>query len=596
MSDSDTPPASPPGPPEESVLPPWIWLTLCTISLFCLLFISFRRAKSLELYERAKDYLRNRLSFSRMHRGIHLSERDLEADPLASPSSRRPHPHRSFSRDDASDVSSVHSLDDDELPAPSSTRFASSSPFPSRRAYQLDTRPARSLASSAFFSFQSGLSSAADALGWSAERATSAMRGEGQKGDGFARAFWGLRKNERTGGIRLGEGSPREDDELRGVGGKAARVLGISSSPPRQTRTHRRSDSVATDGSGALFEVGDEEDGADAVELPAQFSLGSGGRGGMLLTMADHRKRRGSTPPSPLSPLSRTNSYDLTGLRGGGRSLAEEEERKAVSKAREIHRKLAAEAHAAAASSSSSDWEEKALRAKKKAEEEERAALARIEQGEKEAKKRLAEGGSTRKPPPRPPRPEERDGAAFSLSKQAAREERYGSGRRAAIYGFRVKSAVAMDAEANRSLLCGSHPSAFSTPPQQLPKLCIVSKSIKSSIKSSMSQSNHNQGSSSSDQQAQMEQAWHEAAEESRQIVTRRDSAGGHDDERVRRYLHPSRDAPEAPKPGEKKEGSSKGGSSSHSLAKQMEHEERYGSGRRARIYGFAVAAEGRRR
>ncbi|BGO97094.1 hypothetical protein JCM10021v2_000736 [Rhodotorula toruloides] len=55
MSDSDTPPASPPGPPEESVLPPWIWLTLCTISLFCLLFISFRRAKSLELYERAKD-------------------------------------------------------------------------------------------------------------------------------------------------------------------------------------------------------------------------------------------------------------------------------------------------------------------------------------------------------------------------------------------------------------------------------------------------------------------------------------------------------------------------------------------------------------
>ncbi|BGO90311.1 hypothetical protein NBRC10512_004128 [Rhodotorula toruloides] len=280
MSDSDTPSASPPGPPEDSVLPPWIWLTLCTISLFCLLFISFRRAKSLELYERAKDYLRNRLSFSRLHPGIRLSERDLEADPLASPSSRRPRPHRSFSRDDTSDVSSVHSLDDDELPAPSFTRLASPSPFPSRRAYQLDTRPARSLASAALSSLQAGVSSAADALGWSAERATSAMRGEGQKGDGFARAFWGLRKDERTGGIKLGEGNSREDDELRGVGGKAARVLGISSSPPRATRTHGRSDLVATDGSGALFEVGEEEDGADAVELPAHFSLGAGGRGG----------------------------------------------------------------------------------------------------------------------------------------------------------------------------------------------------------------------------------------------------------------------------------------------------------------------------
>ncbi|BGP23485.1 hypothetical protein JCM10295v2_002381 [Rhodotorula toruloides] len=278
MSDSDSPPISSPDPSQDSVLPPWIWLTLCTLSLFCLLFISFRRAKSLELYERAKDYLKSKLSFSRLRRGIHLSERDLEADPLASSSSRRPRPDRSLSRDDISDVSSIHSLDD-ELPASSTSRFASSYPFPSRRAYELDTQPARSLASSAFSTLQTGLSSAADALGWSAERATSAMRGEGQKGDGFARAFWGLRTNERTGGIKLGEGSSREDDELRGVGGKAARVLGISSSPPRETPTHGRSDSVATDASGALFDVGDEEDEENAVELPAHFSLGAGGRG-----------------------------------------------------------------------------------------------------------------------------------------------------------------------------------------------------------------------------------------------------------------------------------------------------------------------------
>ncbi|BGO90312.1 hypothetical protein NBRC10512_004129 [Rhodotorula toruloides] len=149
--------------------------------------------------------------------------------------------------------------------------------------------------------------------------------------------------------------------------------------------------------------------------------------------MADHR--RGSTPPSPLSPISRTNS-ELARLRVGGLTLAREEERKAEAKAREIHRKLAAEAHAAEASSASSDWEEKALEAKKRAEEQ----LQRIEEEEAEAKRRLAAaGGSTRKPPPRRPRrPEDTEGAAFNLAKQAAREERYGSGRRAAIYGFRV--------------------------------------------------------------------------------------------------------------------------------------------------------------
>ncbi|BGP30794.1 hypothetical protein JCM10296v2_002551 [Rhodotorula toruloides] len=121
-----------------------------------------------------------------------------------------------------------------------------------------------------------------------------------------------------------------------------------------------------------------------------------------------------------------------------------------------------------------------------------------------------------------------------------------------------------------------------------------------------MSQSNRNQSSSSSSQQAElrrpssqeMRDAWHKAAEEARKVMTRRDSTGfeGEQTGAADNYLGHPRDAPKAPKSGDQKGGSSKGGSSSHSLAKQMEHEERYGSGRRAKIYGFAVAAEGRRR
>lgn len=39
----------------DAALPPWLWLTLCTLALGALLFVSFRRNKSAELYSRARD-------------------------------------------------------------------------------------------------------------------------------------------------------------------------------------------------------------------------------------------------------------------------------------------------------------------------------------------------------------------------------------------------------------------------------------------------------------------------------------------------------------------------------------------------------------
>ncbi|TNY22776.1 hypothetical protein DMC30DRAFT_414786 [Rhodotorula diobovata] len=275
MSDSDSP--SSPDPREDAVLPPWIWLTLCTLSLICLLFVSFRRAKSLELYERAKDYLRQRLPFSSLHRGIHLSAQDLEANSLPSrPRARRARP----SQDDLSDSSSVHSVldddddDDDELPRYTSSPLLSpgrgnSSSFPSRRAYTLDTRPAASLASSALAALQRGT----DALGWGAERGVRALRGEGDKSDGIARAFWGVRKADRTGGIRLGgageAGTLRRED--------AAAYEGADKAGTRESRGHLSTASTSSAAGSALFDLGGDADPGDAVELPNQFSLSSQG-------------------------------------------------------------------------------------------------------------------------------------------------------------------------------------------------------------------------------------------------------------------------------------------------------------------------------
>ncbi|KPV76337.1 uncharacterized protein RHOBADRAFT_52359 [Rhodotorula graminis WP1] len=284
MSDPDSPPVE-----VDTVLPPWIWLTLCSLSLVCLVFVSFRRAKSLELYERATTYLRRKLPFAAPPRAIHLSEHDLEA-ATRSPSSR-PRARRSrASQDDLSDLSTGDDDDDDDddddLP-PRSTRsplLASSptqagSPFPTRRAYALDTRPALSLASSALSALQRTAGSASDALGWGSERGMRALRGDGERSDGIARAFWGVRKGDRAGGIRLGGaggatpagGASRwEDEEVEAGRGTEVREGARGSRGAGHSKT-------ASGSSAALFDLGDDGDPGDAVELPHEFSLSSRG-------------------------------------------------------------------------------------------------------------------------------------------------------------------------------------------------------------------------------------------------------------------------------------------------------------------------------
>ncbi|GAA5899323.1 hypothetical protein JCM8208_001616 [Rhodotorula glutinis] len=285
MSDPDSPPVE-----VDTVLPPWIWLTLCTLSLVCLVFVSFRRAKSLELYERASTYLRHGLPFAAPRRGIHLSEHDLEA-ATRSPSARprpRPRPSRA-SQDDLSDLSTGDDDDDDDdddelhprstrSPLLASSPTQSGSPFPSRRAYALDTRPVLSLASSALSALQRTAGSASEALGWGSERGMRALRGDGERSDVIARAFWGVRKGDRAGGIRLGGGGAAsaggagrwEDNGVEGGRGAEVREGGRSSRGGGHSTT-------ASGSSAALFDLGDDAGPGDVVELPHEFSLSSRG-------------------------------------------------------------------------------------------------------------------------------------------------------------------------------------------------------------------------------------------------------------------------------------------------------------------------------
>ncbi|BGP38604.1 hypothetical protein JCM10449v2_002539 [Rhodotorula kratochvilovae] len=200
---------------------------------------------------------------------------DLEANALFPPS--RPRPRRSPSHDDASDTSSIHSADADlsdadELPRSSSS--PSPGGFPSRRAYTLDTRPARSLASSALSTLQRGAGGAAEALGWGTERGMRALRGEGEKSAGIARAFWGLRKGERAGGIKLGGGEGALPDEGDSVEVRPARAQTAEAGSRAESRPP--SSAASTTGT-ALFDIGDDAETGDAVELPSQFTLATPG-------------------------------------------------------------------------------------------------------------------------------------------------------------------------------------------------------------------------------------------------------------------------------------------------------------------------------
>lgn len=275
MADPATDPDTGTGtaPINDAVVPPWLWLTLCTLILGALLFVSFRRKKSAELYTRARDAIRDRFArcwpFGRRGR-LQLS--DAEAEFGNSRLSRQATRPRSASQA-SSDQSSLSSSsgqspfstpraddddddqDDDDI-SPFPRTSSSSAPFRTRRDYTLDTTPLRPLVSSVL-----------SALGWTASRATNAFAGQGEKRDGIARMFWGVRASEQTGGIRLGSGGESPVGQRRSTTAAATPGMWDSNQSPNATSGARlfrlNDDELATDGAA----------GEDAVELPARFSL-----------------------------------------------------------------------------------------------------------------------------------------------------------------------------------------------------------------------------------------------------------------------------------------------------------------------------------
>ena len=137
-------------------------------------------------------------------------------------------------------------------------------------------------------------SGALDTLGWGATPVASWSSGGAGKGDkdaGIARAFWGTRHGERAGGIKLGgPTSPpsRPQGGLSGFGGLLERVTDVAGSrlppstystlppsprrapPSPSSRSSSRRGSAVSEG---LFELGEEDEGEGAVELPREFEL-----------------------------------------------------------------------------------------------------------------------------------------------------------------------------------------------------------------------------------------------------------------------------------------------------------------------------------
>ncbi|GAA5967228.1 hypothetical protein JCM11641_000482 [Rhodosporidiobolus odoratus] len=292
-------------PREDVVLPPWLWLTISTICLICLLFISFRRGRALglEAYYRVRDYLSTHLPFLSLQHGIRLSEADLEANSPASLPNRRRRTrtqtrHRSSSSASAdssdSDSSSLHS-DADELPASSPSVHTFGFATPSSTSRLNGTH----LATSAAGKLQRGVGNVLASLGWGAANGptTPATSRNGEKTAGIGRMFWGVRKQDRIRGIRLGDGGyeaadgdAEEDDELSVVGGTISRIFdvaggGIGGAEPSRLPqgetggtggTHQHSTSTSNNTSrAALFDIGTDGEVGVAVELPAQFSFSS---------------------------------------------------------------------------------------------------------------------------------------------------------------------------------------------------------------------------------------------------------------------------------------------------------------------------------
>lgn len=120
-----------------------------------------------------------------------------------------------------------------------------------------------------------------ETLGWIGERKDRGWSGD--RDAGIAKAFWGVRRKDRTGGIRLAE---EGQERLGGDGGRNVRRggraafggavlerVGDVGSPAVANSAVPASPRASS--SPTLFDLGEEDEEAegDAVELPRKFEL-----------------------------------------------------------------------------------------------------------------------------------------------------------------------------------------------------------------------------------------------------------------------------------------------------------------------------------
>lgn len=186
--------------------------------------------------------------------------------------------------DDFSDTSSHHS-NEDELPVPSPVLGGLSSLGGGRKKSYAIAPSSKHRVETAVEQVQRGVGNVLETLGWRGgegvgEWGGAGRGGAGGAGEGIARAFWGVRRQDWTGGIRLGEGGFSSS----GGGGGGAGGRRNDNPPPVPPKPHARSQSTssaASTSSVALFDLGDDVE-ADAAELPTDFSLSSASASSLL--------------------------------------------------------------------------------------------------------------------------------------------------------------------------------------------------------------------------------------------------------------------------------------------------------------------------
>ncbi|KAM0788371.1 hypothetical protein ACM66B_001511 [Microbotryomycetes sp. NB124-2] len=245
MSNEDPPPSifgTDDDPRRDSALRPWQWLPFTLLVVLAILFVSLRRSQALELYDRARVAIYERLPFLRRDSAyVSLAPTDTAALHRRRPP-RRGRRNSDFNGDEDDDDDASYTDSDLDPTSPSATDRFARSPFEDEFPSTDYVSPAKRI-TSAGEKVKSGVQTLMQTLGWDGRAHTAFRDG---RDDGIARAFWGVRPMRRAGTIKLGEGASQDMTRTSSEGGE-------------------------TDGT--LFDL--EANDAQARELPSDFKLSS---------------------------------------------------------------------------------------------------------------------------------------------------------------------------------------------------------------------------------------------------------------------------------------------------------------------------------